>query len=179
MRKSIENQLNTLDEELKLLLRDLKRFSDSDLNWQPKEGKWSVLQVMQHLMRAELLSQQYVQKKLSFDPKLKRAGVLGALRIALIKAYMKSPIKVKAPVKVSEEYFPENAAFWDLVKQWNSQREELRSYLGSLPDELFKKGIFKAPFGGRLSLGGMLSFHIDHFRRHRKQIEKVLGNFKY
>ncbi|MFT4667276.1 MAG: hypothetical protein ACI9XB_004245, partial [Gammaproteobacteria bacterium] len=139
MRKSIENQLDTLDSELKLLLRDLKAHSDQDLNWKPKMGKWSVAQVMQHLMKSEDMGLKYVQKKLSFNPKLKNAGILGALRGALIKMYLKIPIKVKAPGIVSAETFPEEATFWDLVKQWQSQRAELRDFLGTLPDNLFKK----------------------------------------
>ncbi|MFT7452850.1 MAG: hypothetical protein ACI9VN_003586, partial [Patescibacteria group bacterium] len=109
MRKSIENQLDTLDSELKLLLRDLKAHSDQDLNWKPKMGKWSVAQVMQHLMKSEDMGLKYVQKKLSFNPKLKNAGILGALRGALIKMYLKIPIKVKAPGIVSAETFPEEA----------------------------------------------------------------------
>jgi len=170
MRKSIENQLDTLD---------LKAHSDQDLNWKPKADKWSVLQVMQHLMKSEDSSVKYVQKKLSFNPQLKNAGILGALRGTMINLYLKSPIKVKAPAVVSEATFPEEAAFWDLVKQWQSQRVEMRNYLGTLPDSLFKKAIFKHPLGGRISLGAMLNFHINHFRRHRNQIDKVLKNFKY
>ena len=179
MRKSIEKQLNTLDEELRLLLRDLKKFSDGDLNWQPKAGKWSVLQVMQHLMRAELLSHKYVEKKLSFNPTLKRAGLLSFFNRLLLRFYLKLPFRFKAPEAVADEQFPEKAAFWDLVKQWNEQRAALRDYLGGLPDELFKKAIYKHPFGGRMSLGGMLTFHISHFRRHRKQISRILDNFRY
>lgn len=179
MRKSIENQLDTLDAELKLLLRDLKKFSDEDLNWNPKEGKWSVLQVMLHLMTSENLSIKYVQKKLSFNPELKSAGVFDSGRKAVVSFYMKLPFKVKAPAVVAEDKFPDEAAFWELVKQWKSQREELRSYLGSLPDDVFNKSLYKHPVAGRMSLGAMLSFFIDHFRRHRKQIDKVLKNFKY
>lgn len=179
MRKSIENQLDTLDSELKLLLRDLKAHSDQDLNWKPKTDKWSVAQVMQHLMKSEELALKYVQKKLSFEPELKNAGVMAALRGKIIKMYLKSPFKVKAPSGVSDDNFPEEASFWDLVKQWQSQRAEMRTYLGTLPDDLFKKAIFKHPLGGRISLGAMLEFHIGHFRRHRGQIDKVLKNFKY
>lgn len=179
MRKSTENQLNTLDAELKLLLRDLKKFTDSDLNWKPGDGKWSVHQIMEHLMIAEDLSLKYVQRKLSFEPKLKRAGIMGAFRASFVRMYLRSPLKVKAPEMVGKEVLSENAAFWDLVKQWKSQREELRTYLGDLPDDMFKKGLYKHPLAGRMSLGGMLSFYIGHFRRHRKQIETVLKNFKY
>ncbi len=179
MRKSIENQLDTMDSELKLLLRDLKKFSDKDLNWQPRPGKWSVLQVMQHLMLAEMFSHQYVEKKLSFDPKLKKAGLPSALRLLLLRFYLGLPVRFKAPKGVSTVHLQEKAAFWDLVKQWNHQRDSLRSYLAGLPDDKFDKSIYKHPIVGRLSLQGMLTFHRVHFRRHRKQIRRILVHFRY
>jgi DinB superfamily len=179
MRKSIEHQLDVLDHELKLLMKELKRFDNKDLNWKPKADKWSVLQVVQHLMRSEDLSLKYVQKKLSFNPVLKRAGIGNFFRILLLKIYLRSPFKRKAPAIVNEESFPEVASFWDLAKQWNAQRATLKSFLSSLPDATFKKAVYKHPLAGRLTLEGMLIFHIEHIRRHRKQILNLLSNFKY
>ncbi|MFK7808727.1 MAG: DinB family protein [Saprospiraceae bacterium] len=179
MKKSIENQLNTLDSELRLLLRDLQKLSDKDLNWQPQPGKWSVVQVMMHLMKAEDMSIKYVQKKLSFEPKLKRAIFMGPLRGMMLSASLRTPFKAKAPAAVADDQFPKEAAFWDLVKQWKEQREELRVYLGTLPKDTFNKELYKHPLFGKMSLGAMLSFFINHFRRHRKQIDKILVNFKY
>ena len=96
MKKSIEKKLDILDSELKLLLRDLQKLSDRDLNWQPKADKWSVLQVMMHLMKAEDMSIKYVKKKLSFEPKLKRAIIMGPLRGMMLNTSLRSPFKAKS-----------------------------------------------------------------------------------
>ncbi|HHS95099.1 MAG TPA: DinB family protein [Phaeodactylibacter sp.] len=179
MRKNIEKKLDTLDQELKLLLRDLKQLSNKDLAWKPTQDKWSILEVMQHMIIAEELSLKYIQKKMSFQPKLKRAGVVTSGRKAMLWLYLNMPFKVKAPQLVAEDMFIEGVTFWDLVKRWNSLREKLREYLASLPDDIFSKALYKHPVTGRMSLDGMLTFFIQHFRRHRKQIQAILLNFKY
>jgi len=178
MKKSVKNQLDSLNSELSLLFRDLKKYSDDDLNWKPGKGKWSVLQIMEHLILAELLSQKYLEKKLSFNPELKNTNILSAMRSMFITFYLRTPLKVKAPAAV-EENLPETSTFWELVKQWKQNREELETYLNSLPPELFKKQLYKHPLGGKMSIGNMMSFHKNHFNRHRKQIEGILKNFKY
>ncbi len=178
MKKSVKNQLDSLNSDLSALFRDLKKYSDDDLNWKPGEGKWSVLQIMEHLILAESLSQQYLEKKLSFDPKLKNANILSAMRSMFISFYLNTPIKVKAPAAVLES-LPEKSTFWELVKQWKQNRENLETFLNSLPPEIFKKQVYKHPLGGRLSIGNMMTFHKNHFKRHKRQIENILKNFKY
>jgi len=178
MKKSVKTQLDWLNRELGLLFRDLKKYSDNDLNWKPGEGKWSVLQIMEHLILAESLSQKYLEKKLSFDPELKNANIISSMGSLFISFYMKTPIKAKAPAAVGE-VLPEHSTFWELVKQWKQDREDLETYLNSLPPELFKKQVYKHPMGGRMSIGNMMTFHKDHFKRHRKQIYRILKNFKY
>lgn len=178
MKKSVKNQLDALNSELGLLFRDLKKFSDEDLNWKPGEGKWSVLQIMEHLILAELISQKYLEKKLSFNPELKNTNLMSAMRSIFITFYLNSPLKVKAPAAVGET-LPEQSTFWELVKQWKQNREDLETYLNTLPPETFKKQVYKHPLGGRMSIGNMMTFHKNHFHRHRKQIFKILKNFKY
>ncbi len=179
MTKRVKNQLDNLNSELGLLFRDLKKYSDADLNWKPAEGKWSVLQIMEHLILAEFYSHKYLEKKLSFNPQLKNAGLVSAFRSMAVTTYLKWPFRIKAPEGVGTEKLAEQSTFWELVKQWKSNRENLESYLSELPADLFKKQTYKHPMGGRMSIAGMMTFHKNHFRRHSKQIYKILQNFKY
>ncbi len=170
----LNKRLGELDDSLKALLEELKVFSDETLNDRPDEETWSVLQVMQHLKVSENLSMKYVQKKLSFKPKLKRAFLLSPMRLQLLKLYLNSPLKYKAPKVVDTPSFPPDSTFWEVAKQWSQQRQELAEFLQSLPPEMFKKAIYKHPIAGRLSLYGMLDFFQLHFNRHRKQITALL-----
>jgi len=179
MKKSVQNQLNSLNKELATLFRDLKKYSDDDLNWKPSEGKWSVLQIMEHLILAEYHSQRYVYKKINYDDNLVKAGVMSSVRSSLISSYLKLPFSIKAPAAVGTETLAETATFWELVKQWKQQREDLETFLNSLDSSAFKMQAYKHPRGGRMSIGHMLNFYKSHFRRHRKQIDKILKNFRY
>ena len=63
-----------LDKDLHELLKELGKYSDDDLNYSPGDGKWSVLQIMNHLKLSEQLAHRYIVKKLSFSPELKKSG---------------------------------------------------------------------------------------------------------
>ena len=174
MNPQLRNSLNTLDDELSKLLEELKNYSEADLNRRPKPGAWSALQVLQHLMRSEELSQRYVAKKLSFDPELKNKNLASSFRSIILQAYLRSPLKRKAPDAIGDQALPETSSFWEVAKQWKNQRVQLAEYLDQLPPEYSKKQIYKHPFIGRLTLNQMLHFFQAHFYRHRKQIKKAL-----
>ena len=170
----VAKKLDRMDAKLTALLEVLKDYSEDTLNKRPGENKWSVMQVMHHLILSEGFGHQYVEKKLSFNPELKNAGALALWRTFLMNTYLKFPFKVNAPEAVSGPKLPEKSSFWEAAKKWKTQRQALRQLFESLPPDHFKKEIYKHPFAGRLTLGGMLDFFDGHFDRHRKQINKIL-----
>ena len=167
-------QLRELDQKLILLLKDLKNYSDAKLNEKPDEASWSVLQIMQHLMMAEVGSLQYIKKKLSFNPVLEKAGVMAGLRSTLLNLSLKSPFKVKAPKQISGEFLSSNTTFWEVAKNWKQQRKVLEEYLYLLPKEIFNKEAYKHPLTGKMKISDMLSFFNTHVNRHTRQIKRTL-----
>ncbi len=174
MDKKSKIHLKNLDQKLILLLRDLQHYSDAKLNEQPNENAWSVLQIMQHLMKAEEGGILYIKKKLSFNPELEKAGVLSNMRAMALNMSMSSPIKIKAPEGVSGEALLTNLTFWDVAKQWKQQRQEMKAYLESLPSELYGMDVYKHPLTGKMTLSNMLSFFNKHVDRHTSQIRRTL-----
>jgi len=174
MDKKCAEYLDKLDGKLILLLKDLKNYREEKLNERPDENSWSVLQIMRHLIKAESESLKYVRKKLSFNPELKNAGIMSGIRSAMLRIALSSPIKIKAPEGVSGEALSENYTFWEVAKEWKSQRTELREYLGSLPSYYFKKDMYKHPLTGKMTLASMLSFFDIHVDRHTRQIKRTL-----
>ncbi|MEN0005439.1 MAG: DinB family protein [Bacteroidota bacterium] len=166
--------LEKIDRELRSLLREMGTHSNEVLNQKPRNDAWSVNHVIQHLMRAEDLSTKYVQKKLHFNPILKETSFSAKWRTSMMNIFLKLPFKFKAPKLVSEEYFEENADFDQLAATWRENRADLRAFLETLPDNIWKKEVYKHPIAGRLPLSGMLQFYDAHFNRHRKQIYKTL-----
>lgn len=174
MDKKSKVHLKNLDDKLVSLLHDLKNYSDAKLNEQPKDHAWSVLQIMQHLIKAEGGSIAYVQKKLSFEPSLETAGVKSSFNSVMLNLALSSPFKVKAPAQISGDNLLTNLTFWDVAKQWKQQRNELRTYLEGLPLDLYDKDVYKHPMTGKMTLSNMLSFFNTHVDRHTKQIKKTL-----
>lgn len=174
MDKKSKAHLQDLDRKLAVLLRDLKNYSDAKLNEKPNEDSWSVLQIMQHLMKAESGSIDYVKKKLSYEPTLEKAGVKSTFNSLMLNIALSTPIRVKAPTQISGENLLTDLTFWDVAKQWKQQRKELQIYLESLPAELYTKEVYKHPMTGKMTLSNMLSFFNTHVDRHNKQIRKTL-----
>lgn len=174
MNQKVAAQLQQIDTKLNQLLTDLKQYSDEKLNHQPTPESWSVLQVLQHMMLVENASQKYVQKKLSYNPKLSKANLGTVWRMFILKSYNWLPIKLKAPSYVNENNFAEKATLADVAAQWQTQRQHLQDFLVALPEAIFDKEVYKHPLAGRLSLLGMLRFYEGHFDRHYKQIQKLL-----
>ena len=174
MNRRIDTKLNRLDNKLSDLLTKLQVYSDDQLNRTPNNGKWSVLQNMHHLILAENSSQQYLQKKLSFNPQLKKAGIGSKCREWVVRSALASPFKYKAPAGVSGSNLPENTTFWETAKMWKQQREDLKAYLEGLPPNVFALQAYKHPVGGRMSIGSMLGFFETHFNLHHKYINKII-----
>lgn len=174
MTTAISKRIHRLDEDLDSLFARLTAFSDEVLNTNPGEGEWSAMQTLHHMSLAEALSVKYVQKKLSFNPKLKKTNFLTTLRRLSMNVSFWIPVKIKAPEAISGEALPEESSLNELINSWKEQRTATWVYLESLPDHLYQVELYKHPFAGRLDLSGMLDFNQAHFNRHKKQILRTL-----
>lgn len=157
------------------LLDEYASCDDAVLNMSAIDGGWSVIQIMHHLILTEEISLRYVRKKLSFQPKLEPAGLNSWLKSVLLKIYLKVPLKFKAPDVVGEDQLPGFTSFKDTRNRWLGIRREWAGFLEQLPPELLDKTVYRHPLAGRLSWTGTLAFFRYHFERHKKQIERTMG----
>ena len=177
MTPKAKKQFDKLDYNLSKLLEELKSYSHEALNKKPSADTWSALQTMHHLMLAEKGTHDYLVKKLGNQNHLQNAGILSKMRSLAINSYLRSPLKAKAPARLSGDNLPDESSFWETAKQWTKQRAELRAFLDSLPKEAFKKEAFNHPIAGKISIYEVLTFFDAHFYNHRKQIRKALKKF--
>ena len=174
MKNKALKKLDKLDESLNQLLSDLDSYTNEQLNQRPENGGWSVTQILNHLILSEKGSIAYCNKKLSFNPKLKSAGLVSELRLKVIQTYMSLPLKVKAPSIVGTEALPPTDDLDNLKALWKKHRSDVQEFINTLPDEYLKKEIYKHPMGFRLSLVGMLGFFEAHFKTHQKQVYNAI-----
>jgi len=170
----MQTQLNNLDDKLNKLFADLESYSDEQLCKKTAPDSWSAIQVLHHLIMSEKYSRMYCEKKLSFNPKLKKAGLGTSLRTKFVNFYLNSPFKAPAPKMISGPNLPEKDTLANVREIWLSERANLAKFIQDLPQEYTDKEIYKHPLGGRLTIDGMMQFFDAHFKNHEKQIYRAL-----
>jgi uncharacterized damage-inducible protein DinB len=175
MRTALLQQLQQLNTELDALLDQLAQYSHEQINQQPAPDSWSATQVMHHLLLSETLSMKYCQKKLSFEPTLRKAGLMARLRAYMVRYYLLSPFKFKAPPMLATPALPAKSDLVTIANQYRSQRAAFAHFLEQLPEKYLDKEVYKHPFGGRLSISGMMDFFAAHFQHHRRQALRAVN----
>ncbi len=162
--------------KVKNLFDYLGSYSNDQLNHKPKEGAWSALQNLHHLILAEETSLRYVQKKLSFNPTLAEAGLAEKWRGFMLWAYLSTPFKFKAPAAVGDEQLPEFSTLAEAQTQWMKVRKDWDQFFQDMPETLASKSAYKHLVAGKLGWEQMFIFFNTHFDRHLNQVKNTLAN---
>lgn len=168
---NIQTRWADLQKEQQELISTLSKYSNERLNQKPADGGWSPMEVIQHLIVSEIGTLNYIQKKLSFNPKFKKAGLLQDIKSGFYNVFFRLPFKVKAPIKALTD-FPEYSDFEETTKNWDNLRTDFKTLLDNLDDSLWDKQVFNHPVIGRISIYHTVAFFYEHQHRHIKQILK-------
>jgi len=163
------NKIETQRAAVLLSLRDL---SDEQLNEHPP-GKWSVNQILAHLITAEKLSIQYLNKKILGINQAKDSGFVEELKMLLLVVSQRLPLKFKAPKVVVDHTFKETDIN-KLITEWNNAREDLKRVLNGISDQHLKRKIYRHVLMGMLNIQHALKFLGEHVRHHQPQIKNLL-----
>ncbi len=164
-------RLQVLEERRRQLIERLAGLDTDVLNRRPGEGRWSMIQAMCHLIRAEELSLSYIQKKVDKPEALPDVTVSGWLRVLGLAVALRSPLRFKAPGATGD--VPEREDPTETRRRWDEVRSQWRTLLERFPPELERKGVLRHPFAGRMTLSQALAFTAEHVRHHEKQIEAI------
>ena len=154
------------------LLAGLRSMTNDEFNQQPGPGKWSIAQVLLHLVIAEEGMVRYTNKKLQYSNTLKTSGLVEKVKVAALKFCLWLPLKYKVPKWIDD--VPASASFDDLNQRWHVVRTELNRLIGHLEKEnLLNKNVFKHPVIKRINIFQALGFIQFHFNHHLLQIVRV------
>lgn len=165
----------TLEFQSKETWSKLSKIDISALEKMEAENKWNTLQHLEHLRMSEYLALRYVKYKISQGTKFKRATLKTNFKSYLLTRVFESPKKRKAPDVNGLVPQSEGLNLAEILKKWQTQRAELRQFLDAQPEHMFTKEVYKHPGIGRLSLSHMMSFFINHSRRHYRHIDRILN----
>ncbi len=171
MLKNLQDKFNLLEQERKDLFAKLEVLDGDVLNYKPAADKWSITQIVFHLVKTEklvVISMNREMKNIDFANKL---GMKERLSSFILNTALKTSFKFKAPEIVRN--VPDETDINDLMTKWTAARNNLKQTLEKLNAESSKKFLFEHPYSGRLNAPQTLNFLYNHFKHHLRQIEKL------
>lgn len=171
MLPDIQKQYDRLRLKLEALLQRLDSLTDESLSFKAGPDKWSIIQVVEHLVIAEkgLLQELSTHIPVStLDPDAKTPE-----KHQIVIKVMQRDIEVDVPHESLEPHG--NIALADLLIQWREIRKKLPGLLAEIQPEKIDDPVFQHPFGGPLDIGDTLQFFEVHFDNHMRQVDKILA----
>jgi uncharacterized damage-inducible protein DinB len=164
---------NELERQRMDMLNHVKDLSPEKLNFAPP-GKWSIAQILTHILVAEQLSMLYMKKKALGINELESSGPVALMRIVLLKISQRIPsLKFKAP-QVVVDHTPPALSLNELNEKWSLHRKKLAEFLDGIEEKNKKKLIYKHVIAGRLDARQAMVFFREHANHHWPQIKRLL-----
>lgn len=171
----VEKKFKSIEDQRKNLLDEIAKLSHTQQNFKPAPDSWSILQVVNHVIHAETGVVKYMLKKMQGISTVEKSGMQAKLRWVVLKSFLKSPLKFKAP-KVLNIPQEDVYIFDNVSKQWSGVRAEFAKILDQLNPADAEKLLFKHPISGRFNIYQTMSFMREHIGHHVKQIERIKSN---
>lgn len=173
MKYDLKNHFRKMEAEREKLISLIDKLDDKGLNFIPAPGKWSILQILFHIVKAEHLTIFSIKNNLNKQDKLENSTSGSFIRSFLLNISLKSSMKLKAPQILQK--VPETYDIEQLKKKWSTLRGELKKIIGNIDENLLNKYIFEHPYSGKLNFTQSLKFLDAHTTHHKKQIIRIMN----
>jgi uncharacterized damage-inducible protein DinB len=165
---------NKIENQRKQVLTLVSSLSNEQLLASPAPGKWSVSQIISHLIMTERLSVNYMKKKIQGIEQTADSGLLEESKMVLLKISQRLPgLKFRAP-----KYVQENTVLYDnletLKMEWDKTRAEFQEFLEKIEDRHLDRKIYKHVAVGYLNVKHAVQFFGEHVTHHTPQIKKLV-----
>lgn len=173
MTPSLTKTFNALEQQRANLTETVNAVSD-EVYLRSPSAKWSIAQVIAHIITSERLSLMYMRKKSLGIDTLKDSGIRQSIVFMLLKISQRVPLRYRAPKAVVDNT-PESLSKEEAFARWEKARQELRDFLDTIPEKHAHRLIFKHPVGGMLDVQQAVGFMYEHVRHHWPQIKRLLN----
>jgi hypothetical protein len=163
---------NALETQRADLLHLINGISMEAANKHPN-GKWSIAQIISHLIASEQLSVKYLNKKILGIDAAPKTGISEELKMIVVTVSQRLPFKFKAP-KVLTENTPIYENIEQLMKTWDQTRADLKAVLEKFQDNQINRKVYKHPIAGMLNIKQALMFFREHINHHTPQVKNLL-----
>ncbi|HCW07715.1 MAG TPA: hypothetical protein DGG95_10175 [Cytophagales bacterium] len=172
MNSRLQQLFDSLETQRHELFSSLKDLPAEKLNGHVPD-KWSINQIIAHLISAEELSVRYLEKKILGIDQAKDTGVVEEFKMLVLQISQRLPLRFKAPKKVIENT-PDETDLKNLIEKWNTVRLQLKDVLEKIGDHQIKRGIYRHVRVGMINIQHALKFFGEHTIHHAPQIKRQL-----
>jgi hypothetical protein len=167
-------KLRAFNETRRALLDELEALDPAMLTAKPRAGKWSMLEIVEHLVLAE----RAVFKGLPDASRLVdgERGPGNHARYLLVLFILKSGVPVRVP---SPEMVPRgDRSLTELRRSWDESQDWLRSYVDRVGPDGVRRAVFEHPVAGPMTVKQavrMLRVHLGGHVRQIRALQRLLG----
>jgi hypothetical protein len=172
MNSRLQSLYDSIETQRQSLLSLVKQLPSEKLNHHP-QNKWSINEIIAHLISAEDLSVKYIDKKMLGIDQTADTGFLEELKMILLQVSQRLPLKFKAPKRVVENTHNEQDIH-NLIEQWDRVRNDLKLTLEKIEDHQIKRGIYRHVRVGMINIQHAVKFFGEHVIHHAPQIKRQL-----
>ncbi len=178
MNIKLQRLYDQLETDRKKLMARVELVPEEKFTQQRAPNKWSLAQVLSHIVAAEKGSTGYMKKKSLGIDQLSNSGIVESMKIKLLIASQRLPfLKFKAP-KIIVDHTPQFHSAESISRQWNEVRNDLKMFLEKMDDKNIRKKIYKHPVAGMLDVVQAVTFYREHIIHHSPQINRLLHHAK-
>jgi hypothetical protein len=174
MLTEIQKIFDSLEKKYPNLLQLLNSLSDDALYFKAGADKWSIVEVIEHLVMAEenMLEQLTdAASATALDPQDRSAK-----NYHIVIKVMTKDIPVDVPDESMEPHG--QIALEELLERWNDTRQKTRAFIDGINSEKAGELVYRHPFAGPLNMAETLRFIDVHFDNHMRHIETIKAEKK-
>lgn len=162
-------RLEAVDRRRVALLDELQATDPALLVARPKPDKWSIREVVEHLV----LTERYVLRGMPDPAELRasRRAVLNRLMYRIVTLLLRFGPPVPAPSKAMLPTGERSLA--QLRDMWDDNHRWIRSYIRGLDPRGVRRAVFRHPITGPLDARHALRLLEVHTARHIRQIRRL------
>lgn len=162
-------RLRRIEAKRERLLGELAALSPSVLEAHPLAGKWSLLEIVEHLVLSEEGVTGDFARLADLVPQPRSAKE--RLMFVMVMAVLRFDIPVKVPSRKMHPVGGRSLA--ELGATWQRNHGQLRAFVQQMEPHRRRDGIFRHPVAGPLTVDQGLRMLETHLDRHIRQIRRL------
>jgi hypothetical protein len=165
----LDKRLQQFNEKRGALLDEMGGLDPAKLVAKPLAEKWSILDIIEHLVLAERAVLQGLPEPSQLRERERRLKHRFGYGIVMFVLKCGIPVRVPSPAMVPQG----DRSLAELRRRWDENQEWLRAYIGSLDRKGFRRAVFEHPVAGPLSVEQAVHMDQVHLDTHVRQIRRL------